>query len=120
MSEEKWLLIETAPKNATKILITDGTEVDSAYWDYNMWCNPYGGNNIQYQPTHWCEMPIPIPRTELEKLNAKLLVENKSLTTENRQLIKRIQELHKENIDIIIERDDAIQEMMQFRGINNV
>ena len=136
MSEEKWLLIETAPKNATKILVTDGTDVDSAYWDYDMWCTPYGGNNIQYQPTHWCEMPIPIPRTELEKLNAKLLAENKylireiknlrkanehletfnrNLIAENKRLTLGLKELYEENTKVVLDledKKDAINDLL--------
>ena len=107
MSENEWSPIETVPKNGTKILVSDGTEVDSVYWDYDMWCTPHGGNNIQYEPTHWCDLPIPIPRTQLEKLNAKLMAENKKLITENRQLITRLQEKYEKNVWLTIERDEA-------------
>ena len=111
MSENEWSPIETVPKNGTKILVSDGTEVDSVYWDYDMWCTPHGGNNIQYEPSHWCDLPIPIPRTQLEKLNAQLMETNKKLITENINLITHIKELSKKKFLLAIQLNEAILEL---------
>lgn len=59
----EWRKIETAPKDGTRILITDGEDVGSAFWgkirpneetwtddgEDSAWGGPY--------PTHW--MPLP-------------------------------------------------------------
>lgn len=53
----EWRTIESAPKENV-ILISDGVEVDTAYWDYDCWCAPHSqANSIPYEPTHWAPLP---------------------------------------------------------------
>ena len=53
-----WTPIEAAPKDGTKILVSDGKRVDAAYWDYEDWCAPYSSaNNLPYEPAYF--MPLP-------------------------------------------------------------
>ena len=55
-----WQPIETAPRNGTTILITDGKEVDTAYFDYDDWCAPHSAaNGLPYVPTYWAPLPRP-------------------------------------------------------------
>ena len=56
MSE--WRPIKTAPKTGENILISDGVEVDMAYWDYDDWCAPHScANPIPYDPDRWQPKP---------------------------------------------------------------
>lgn len=53
-----WAPITTAPMDGTKILVTDGTEVDTAYWDYEDWCAPHSGSvSVPYTPVAWRQVP---------------------------------------------------------------
>lgn len=55
----QWQPIETSPKDATKILISDGKDIDMAYWDYADWCAPHSTSNpVPIIPTHWQPLPI--------------------------------------------------------------
>lgn len=50
----EWQPIVTAPKDGTTILVSNGVEVDTAYWDYDDWCAPHSSaNHLPYEPTHW-------------------------------------------------------------------
>ncbi|WP_332692073.1 DUF551 domain-containing protein [Devosia sp.] len=66
-----WLPIETAPRDGSRVLLSDGTDVEIAKWgDINMaekkgWqisCNADTGWNyyeVFYAPTHWAPLPTP-------------------------------------------------------------
>ena len=58
-----WLPIETAPKDETEVLITDGTSFAVAsYRPWGEWrdCGDMGWAGMcDSQPTHW--MPLPPP-----------------------------------------------------------
>ena len=56
MSE--WYPIETAPKDGRKILVSNGVEVDTSYWDCDAWCALYS-ERLPYEPTHWKHRPNP-------------------------------------------------------------
>ena len=68
-SEQKWLPIETAPKDGTRVLLhhphaTDETVTAGAWgnWDRDTvcWITDFGEGWLN--PTHW--MPLPVPPTE--------------------------------------------------------
>lgn len=68
----EWQPIETAPQE--KILVSDGINIDVAYWDYEDWCAPHSSaNSIPYKPTHW--MPLPgspgVANNQLHLINKK-------------------------------------------------
>ena len=55
---DPWLPIDSAPRNGMSILVTDGCQVDKAYFDYDDWCAPHSSaNSIPYSPTHWKNLP---------------------------------------------------------------
>lgn len=68
MSE--WQLIETAPKDGTRILLVErGGVIVLAAWDYSIWITPSNDwiishdrsdTEIAWHPTHWMALP-PIP-----------------------------------------------------------
>ena len=64
-----WRPIETAPKDGTSILVSDGAEVDQAeFWDDRGYWVAIGGkcaagNGLGYDPTHWMPLP-PAPGSE--------------------------------------------------------
>lgn len=65
-----WKLIETAPRDGTDVLITDGKDYAVAYFNGEQWRDVgdigWAGIDIDYpdedQPTHW--MPLPKPPTK--------------------------------------------------------
>ena len=57
---EGWQPIETAPKNGSTILLTDGDVIADGGWRAKCWAWPYTYRN----PTHW--MPAP-PTPQLPK-----------------------------------------------------
>ena len=64
-----WLPIESAPRDGTTVLVSDGKSVDSAYFDYEDWCAPHSSaNSLPYAPTHW----RPAVEAPNEKLNGTL------------------------------------------------
>jgi hypothetical protein len=66
-----WLMIETAPKDGTQILITDGEQIEVGHWGtvpctISARCgwrygpgDIYSGYDEMETPTHW--MPLPSP-----------------------------------------------------------
>lgn len=65
---DNWQLIETAPKDGTRILATDGYEVEKIRWQRGVWvirnCSDpfYDEEWDENTPTHW--MPLPKPPEE--------------------------------------------------------
>ena len=77
MREAEWRPIETAPKDGTAILVTDGIDAAVARWGYgNLWkFEPkrwiYGESQGEYNvyqefdsPTHWMPRPELPTRSE--------------------------------------------------------
>ena len=65
----EWQPIETAPKDGSRIILTDGGFVDAAEWDgYEGWIvnvessSGFNYYNKFYDATHWMPLPQP-PRT---------------------------------------------------------
>lgn len=57
----EWQPIESAPKDASRILVNELGDVVIAYWWAGKWrgpCDSYGNEEIML-PSHW--MPLPEP-----------------------------------------------------------
>lgn len=66
----RWYPIQDAPTDGTLLLLTDGDEVLSGYWNDNdafgfgwIICDPSNLYIGTAEPTHWMPMPEP-PRVE--------------------------------------------------------
>jgi hypothetical protein len=66
MSE--WRPIDTAPKDSSKILLTDGHETVCGYWgeptgyftrQRNQWCSYWWLKRLGTQPIYWQPLPEP-------------------------------------------------------------
>lgn len=62
-----WDLIETAPKDGTRVLLLSGGEVEIGYWSTSVWVKKGGAwviyearsDTIELNPTYWMRLPLP-------------------------------------------------------------
>lgn len=62
----EWKTIDSAPKDDTHILVSDGRSVEKAYFDKDImkWCEAWDGDqdfDSLFDPTHWMPLP-PLPQ----------------------------------------------------------